>query len=347
METTLRRAADLCNQLLAYSGRGAFTDEEVDLNQIFRESIELIELSISKKARLTHTLTHDLPNISGDPVQIQQIIINLLANASDALDNQAGSIHIETGQKHYSKMELSKAIVDRVEPGHYLYVQVSDTGCGMTEEVQSRLFEPFFTTKFTGRGLGMAAVLGIVRRYKGTIFIQSQPGSGTTIRVLIPISTLVQTATGLRAHSEEWVDTAHLFQNQAERTIMVVDDDEAIRTTFSLVLEQEGFNVIPAQHGQQALDIFAARSDDFDCIILDLIMPEMDGEQTLYKMRHLRADIPIILTSGYSETEIQSRFLDESPTAFIQKPFQVTSLLKTIQKVLQRAAHRHPQNAST
>ena len=203
----------------------------------------------------------------------------------------------------------------------------------MTEEVQSRLFEPFFTTKFTGRGLGMAAVLGIVRRYKGTIFIQSQPGSGTTIRVLIPISTLVQTATGLRAHSEEWVDTAHLFQNQAERTIMVVDDDEAIRTTFSLVLEQEDFNVIPAQHGQQALDIFAARTDDFDCIILDLIMPEMDGEQTLYKMRHLRADIPIILTSGYSETEIQSRFLDESPTAFIQKPFQVTSLLKTIQKV--------------
>ena len=346
METTLRRAAELCNQLLAYSGRGAFTDENVDLNTIFTESLELIQVSISKKARLTHTLGTDLPRFSGDPAQIQQVIINLLANASDALNDQAGSIHIRTGQTHYAASELSQAVVDKVDPGHYLFLEVSDTGVGMTRDVQSRLFEPFFTTKFTGRGLGMAAVLGIVRRYKGTLFIESEPNKGTTIRVLIPANAPAKTVVGLRTQSEEALNTHHIFHNQGVRTVMVVDDDEAIRSTFALVLEQEGFTVIPAQHGRQAVDIFAARPTEFDCVILDLIMPEMDGEQTLYEMRRLRADLPIILTSGYSETEIQSRFLDESPTAFIQKPFQVTSLLNTIQTVLQRAAQQKPKKTS-
>ena len=153
METTFTPGRT-CNQLLAYSGRGAFTDENVDLNTIFTESLELIQVSISKKARLTHTLGTDLPRFSGDPAQIQQVIINLLANASDALNDQAGSIHIRTGQNHYAASELSHAVVDKVDPGHYLFLEVSDTGVGMTRDVQSRLFEPFFTTKIYGSGAG-------------------------------------------------------------------------------------------------------------------------------------------------------------------------------------------------
>jgi PAS domain S-box-containing protein len=336
IETTMKRAADLCRQLLAYSGRGAFIDEFLDLNSIFMETVGIINMSISKKASLVFHLEEGLPSFLGDPAQIQQVILNLLTNASDALEDGEGTIEVRTGQKFYSREEIVSASYSHDEPGYFLFLEVRDTGVGMLEGVRERIFEPFFTTKFTGRGLGMAAVLGIVGRYEGAIFVESTRGIGTQIRVIFPTDGAPLDASLTEVDVGEHEPFSSAVDSHLSRiiTVLVIDDEEEVRTTFVLFLEQAGFQVVSAQDGVQGLAIFAESPLKFDCVLLDLVMPKMNGQETLRHMRKIRGDIPIVLTSGYSAKEIEMRFLDENPTVFLQKPFKMKALVDTIGRVL-------------
>ena len=336
IETTMKRAADLCRQLLAYSGRGAFIDEYVDLNSIFLETLDIINVSISKKATVSHQLGESLPSFFGDPAQIQQVILNLLTNASDSLDGLQGEIEVRTGQKVYTREELVGASYSHDEPGLYLYLEVRDTGMGMLDSVRERIFEPFFSTKFTGRGLGMAAILGIVGRYDGAIFVDSTRGQGTVIRILFPTDGTPPDVALIEVDAGEHEPFSSAIERKRSKsvTVLVVDDEEEVRTTFVLFLEQAGFQVVSAQDGVEGLAILAESPLKIDCVLLDLVMPKMNGQETLRHMRMIREEIPIILTSGYSAKEIEMRFLDENPTVFLQKPFKMNVLIDTISRVL-------------
>jgi PAS domain S-box-containing protein len=335
IETAMKRAADLCRQLLAYAGRGAFIDEYLSLNGILLETVGIINLSISKKASLVYQLADDLPDFLGDLAQVQQVIMNLLTNASDALQDSEGTIEVRTGHKRYTRAELVSASCSHVEAGDFLFLEVRDTGVGMVESVRERVFEPFFTTKFTGRGLGMAAVQGIVGRYKGAVFIESTLGEGTNIRVILPTggpranNGLTQVGPGLQKPYSDDIG----FHPSKVITVLVVDDEDEVRNTFVLFLEQAGCQVVSAQDGVEGLEIFAESPMKFDCVLLDLVMPKMNGQETLRHMRRIREDLPVILTSGYSAKEIKTRFLGENPTVFLQKPFKMHVLLDTISRV--------------
>ena len=323
-----QRAADLCRQMLAYSGRGRFTSEAIDLNEAVDEMGHMLEVSISKKALLRYNFASNLPAIDADATQIRQIIMNLVINASDAIGEKSGIISISTGAIQCDRDYLSETwLNERLPAGLYVYVEVADTGCGMDAQTLPRIFDPFFTTKFTGRGLGLAAVLGIVRSHKGAIKVYSEMGRGTTFKVLFPaLERPADRADGLTGSSAEW---------HGSGTVLLADDEETIRTLGSRMLERLGFSVITAENGSDAVEIFKKSPDKITCVILDLTMPRMDGEETFREMRRIRKDVRIIMSSGYNEQEITQRFAGKGIAGFIQKPYQMADLaarLKTILK---------------
>jgi CheY-like chemotaxis protein len=287
---------------------------------------ELIQLSVSKRARLAFDLESDLPALLADPTQIRQVIMNLLTNASEALDGLDGRVDIRTGVAMYSASELRAADYSSGSEGRYVFVEVTDNGVGMDEAVRSRLFDPFFSTKFTGRGLGMAAVLGIVRGHKGAIFVASSPGQGTTFRVLFPASDcLIEAASGM---------TSPGSFPKVSGTVLLVDDEETVRTTGALLLEESGFHVVTARDGCEAVELFREQAHAIDCVLLDLTMPRLDGEETLRELRRIRGDVPVVLTSGYSAKELEVRFADLPTAGFLQKPFQLKSLVAILKAAL-------------
>jgi len=323
-----QRAADLCRQMLAYSGRGRFTSEAIDLNEAVDEMGHMLEVSISKKALLRYNFASNLPAIDADATQIRQIIMNLVINASDAIGEKSGIISISTGAIQCDRDYLSETwLNERLPAGLYVYVEVADTGCGMDAQTLPRIFDPFFTTKFTGRGLGLAAVLGIVRSHKGAIKVYSEMGRGTTFKVLFPaLERPADRADGQSGAGAEW---------RGSGMVLLADDEETIRTLGSRMLERLGFSVITAENGSEAVEIFKKRPDEITCVILDLTMPRMDGEETFREMRRIRKDVRIIMSSGYNEQEITQRFAGKGIAGFIQKPYQMADLaarLKTILK---------------
>jgi CheY-like chemotaxis protein len=224
-------------------------------------------------------------------------------------------------------------IEEKPLPGNYVYVEVSDTGCGMEEEVSQRLFDPFFTTKSTGRGLGMSAVQGIVRRHKGAIFVDSGAGKGTTIRVLFPVS---ETAKRGRAelNEAEGLRSGEADRTSVSGTVLVVDDEEMVCGLCKGMLEYLGFHVFTAADGQEALDVFQKHADEVVCVILDLTMPRMDGVATFKELRRIRPDVRVILSSGYNEEDATRRFVGEDLSGFIQKPYRLQDLRGKIDRVL-------------
>jgi PAS domain S-box-containing protein len=330
IEKATLRAADLTRQMLAYSGKGHFQIKIVDISEVTRELTHLLESSISKKAHLKLQLTQGLPAIRGDIAQLQQIIINLIMNASEALNEEfGGEVIIRTGIAMYTQKDLTESrLPNKPSAGRYVFLEVTDTGCGMDADTCDKLFDPFFTTKFTGRGLGMSAVLGIVRGHQGAIFVRSKDGAGTTIRVLFPaLDTSAATIkeTNQNRNGDKW---------QGRGTILLVDDEHIVQTVAKTILERLGFDVLLASDGIEAVEIFHQRGHEIDCVLLDLSMPRMDGEQTLVALRKINQTVPVILSSGYAEAEIEERFKIQGISAFIQKPYQVNALKQTIQDVL-------------
>lgn len=329
IETAARRAADLCRQLLAYSGKGKFIIEAVDLRQVVEEMANMLEVSISKKAVLKYRFAENVPPVEADATQIRQITMNLITNASEAIGEKSGVISVSVGVLHCDRAYLSEAYLDEsLAEGLYSYIEVSDTGCGMDAETRMRLFDPFFTTKFTGRGLGLAAVLGIVRGHKGAIKVYSELGQGTTFKVLFPA--LSGPADVSKASTR--IPAADFWRGVG--LVLLVDDEESVRSVSGKMLMQTGFEVETAEDGVVALEKFRKRPEAFRCVVLDLTMPHMDGEECFREIRRLRHDIPVIMSSGYNEQDVVNRFAGKGLAGFIQKPYRTVELVEKLREVL-------------
>jgi CheY-like chemotaxis protein len=286
----------------------------------------LLRVSISKRAQLRFQLSERLPAVNADSTQLRQVIMNLVINASDAMGEADGVIGVSTGTQRLSLSELvaARASADAA-PGEYLWFEVSDTGCGMPPEVLARIFDPFFTTKFTGRGLGLAAVLGIVRSHRGALKVTSQPGKGTTFRVYLPsMHRPVRESLGSAVPSADW---------RGQGCVLLVDDEETVRITTGRMLEGMGFTVLTAADGLEALQVFAEHLDA-RFILLDLSMPRLDGVETFREIRKMRPDARVLLMSGFTKLEAMKRFGMEGLCGFIQKPFTMRQLAEKAKATL-------------
>ncbi|WP_051292884.1 response regulator [Citrifermentans bremense] len=316
VEAAAARAAELARQMLAYSGKGRFLVEELDLNELVEEMGHMLEVSISKKALLRYDCHRPLPVFKGDATQIRQIVMNLVINASEAIGDKSGVIAIGTGcvecnDDYFRNSWLSDPLPD----GLYVSLEVADTGCGMDKETLGKIFDPFFTTKFTGRGLGMAAVLGIVRGHGGAIKVYSEPGKGTTFKLLFPATALPSV---LPAVEEREVQPWH-----GSGTVLLVDDEETIRALGSEMLKELGYQVVTACDGRQAVELFQSR-DDVSLVILDLTMPHMDGEECFRTLRRLDPTLKVVMSSGFTQQEVTEKL--DGIAGFIQKPYKLSTL---------------------
>ena len=330
IETTALRAADLTKQMLAYSGKGRFVVHPVDLNSLVREMAQLLQTVISKRAALRFDFAQELPAVEADGTQLRQIVMNLITNASDAIGSEDGAITLRTGILHASREFLESGYVDDELPeGSYAFIEVEDSGCGMDAETRARVFDPFFSTKFTGRGLGLAATLGIVRGHRGTIKVRSEPGRGTTFTILLPCSRAETSA------SHEGVSGLR-EQFRGSGSVLVVDDDETVRSVAQHMLERSGFTVLTARDGCEGVATFEACRDEVALVLLDLTMPTLGGEEAFRAMRQMRPDVRVVLMSGVSSQELASRYGSEGMAGFIQKPFRVEELQECLTSILDR-----------
>lgn len=327
-----RRASDLSRQMLAYSGKGHVVIAAVDLNHLVQDNIELLCSSISRHIILQSTLLPDLPLIEGDPAQLQQVVMNLITNGSEAIGEKTGIVSIITGVKDCNETYLALSRIEvKPAPGRYIFLDVIDTGCGMTPEVQARIFEPFFTTKFTGRGLGMSAVLGIVKGHRGAIILDSQEGCGTSIRILLPAASIQRQEIPMPAESPQPLSTE---PTMAGGTVLIVDDEEIIRELAGDFVRELGWQPIFAENGEEAIHIFRDRWGGISCVLLDLTMPKMGGVETFEKLREIDPKVRVLISSGYNERDVLEQFSISGIKGFIQKPYRLDLLRKKIQEAL-------------
>ncbi len=327
IEMAAMRAADLSRQMLAYSGRGKFVVEPLKLSELIQDLDHLIRTAITKKAHLQFELAQDMPAVPGDVGQLRQLVMNLISNASEALADDGGDICIRTGTVECDREYLNRARSAQALPeGLYAFIEVEDTGCGMSSDTLARVFEPFFTTKFVGRGLGLAVVLGIVRGHDGATMIRSAPDEGTTFRVLLPVPD----------QGRKPCTTAPATDRQTN-LILLVDDEETVRNVARRMLERAGYSVLTATNGREAVTVYQDRADDIACVILDLTMPEMDGLETYRALCGIRQDVCAIFSSGFDERELTTRFPGIGQAAFIQKPYRSENLLSKVQEARQTA----------
>lgn len=323
-----RRAANLTRQMLAYSGKGHFEVRPIDLSVHVRELATLLETTISKKVQLRLELTQDLPAVSADVAQVQQIVMNLVINGAEAIGDQRGTVLITTGTQQIDEFYVQSLFSSEgIAPGTYVYLEVHDTGCGMDEATKMRIFDPFFTTKFTGRGLGLAAVMGIIRGHKGAIKVYSSPGKGTTFKVFFPAA--AGKAVGLAPEVTSF---------RGEGVALVIDDDQGVREAATRLLEFFGFSVLQAIDGRHGTEVFREHQAEIVLVILDMTMPEMNGEETFREIRRVRTDVPVLLTSGYNEIEATRRFTAKGLAGFLQKPFTPKELSQKLALALKPGA---------
>jgi CheY-like chemotaxis protein len=277
---------------------------------------------------LNYELADDLPVINADPTQVSQVVMNLISNAAEAIGESSGVIGVRTGAIDADLEYLSGTYLGaEVREGSYVYLEVSDTGCGMDEETTAKIFDPFFTTKFSGRGLGLAALLGIVRSHSGTLTVTSTPGQGTTFRVLFPSAVVVG--------EEEVAPAPRETTPRVGGTVLIVDDEEEIREVTQWMLESAGFSVLTAEDGVAGVAAFQRHQEEINAVLLDLAMPRMGGEEALHRMRQIRSEVPILLVSGFGERELTGRLANEQRTAFIQKPYDRAGLTEKLRALLE------------
>jgi len=332
IETATQRAADLCRQMLAYAGKSRTTMESTDLNNIVTETVHLLRLSISKNATLDFALAQQSLPVEADTSQIRQVIMNLVINASDALGNSAGRIRVSTSRVQVTADMLREArLGEDLSPGEFVSFEVQDDGCGMNADTLARIFDPFFTTKFAGRGLGLAAVLGIVRAHKGAFFVQSTVGKGSVFRMLLP-----PTTKPLATRNPNIFSPAAPQSVVKPGVFLVVDDESHVRKLAGNILEHLGHTVALASDGYEALALTLARGDKYTAILLDLTMPGLDGQSTLRELRQMKLDIPVLIMSGYSEYDVRQRFPDDPFLGFLPKPFTAEDLEQRLKTLLSR-----------
>lgn|GEM_PF-1861146 len=323
-----RRAAELCRQMLACAGRSYTERHALNLNDLICEMSKIIEASISKKASIDFHLCDDLPEIEADPSQIRQVILSLVSNASEALEGRSGSITVQTRKMNCGQKELAGISLEKtVKEGCYASLEVIDTGCGMDKATQEQMFDPFFTTKFTGRGLGLAAALGIVRSHHGAIRCSSNPGTGTTFHVLFPAMEEKPLQEQVEGDIGAW---------RGQGTVLLADDEPEVCDVAAMMLASFGFKVICAKDGSEAVELCRRHGHELVAVMLDLTMPHLDGYEAHIRVKELYPDLPIILMSGYSEKEIIRQYACGGLAGFLQKPFQLQALGEAVRAVLKR-----------
>jgi signal transduction histidine kinase len=324
------RAADLTRQLLAYAGKGKFIIEPVDASLLVRDISELMRSSVPRTIELSLNLDPDLPAVEADPSQIQQLVMNLILNAVEATGERFGVVRVTTGIRQVdAEDELYHFRPDPPAPGTYVEIEVTDNGCGMAEPVKTQIFDPFFTTKFTGRGLGLAAALGIVRGHKGAIGVESAEGEGSTFTVLLPAMGGVRhgTADGVRRRE---------VPEAGSGAILIIDDEDVVRRAARAALEHFGFTVFEAADGRDGADLFSRLHDRISAVLLDLTMPHMDGHDVWRFIRRVRPDMQIILASGFEQSDAMTRFIEEPGLSFLQKPFTAAALVRMVRAAVDR-----------
>ncbi len=328
IEAAAVRAADLCRQMLAYSGKGRYLVRPVDLNAVLAETADLIRSTTGRERAIALALGTGLPAIRADASQLQQVAMNLLINAAEATEAGSGRIRVTTVQRHLESSRLAQAHLGNDLPaGDYVVLEVADNGCGIPTEIQERIFDPFFTTKFTGRGLGLAAVLGIVRAHQGAIEVESRPGEGALFRVFLPACADPAAPAAARRPPPSLAG--------AGRTILIADDERVLRETMRDFLLFLGFKVHLAADGREAVELYRAHHGNVSAVLLDLSMPNLDGAGAHAEMRAIDPARPVILMSGYSEDEAVQRYAARGIARFLQKPFSMESLLATLAAVIE------------
>ncbi|MCP3956308.1 MAG: response regulator [bacterium] len=332
IEIASQRAAELSRQMLAYSGKGEFVITRFDLSRAIRGMAHLLEGAVSKKASLVYELADELPRIEADAGQVEQVVMSLLTNAAEALGGASGTIRVATGSRDLRAEELADTYFDdRLPAGRYVFLSVGDDGCGMDESLQLKIFDPFFTTKFTGRGLGLAAVLGIVRGHRGAIQIDSVPGRGSVFTVLFPAA---PERRGRVVDAVQKAASESVGDGSGRGIVLVVDDDESVRLVAQDMVEALGFDVLMAADGREAVEVFSRRRDDVDLVLLDLAMPRMSGEEAFREIREIAPEARVILASGYDERESTRLFAGKGLSGFIQKPYRLAALKEEIRVAL-------------
>jgi signal transduction histidine kinase/CheY-like chemotaxis protein len=321
-----RSAADLTQQMLAYSGRGSFVLEPVNLTHLIEGVARLLESTIPKNVELHLRLAGTLPAILADTGQIRQVVMNVITNAAESVGEDCGTVAVTTVVAKYQAGQLpATERGDYLPPGEYVCLQVTDTGCGMDSVTLNKIFDPFFTTKFTGRGLGLAAVLGIVRSHRGSIHVESQPGAGTTFRVFFPaVADKPPVQSGDLAEADPW---------RAEGVVLVVEDQAPVRDLARMILERAGLTVLTADNGKQAVEVFGRHAHEIRAVLLDLSMPGMSGGEVLAHIEREAPQVQVLLCSGYNEQEVVSKLNGSKCAGFLRKPYRPSDLIARMRSI--------------
>ena len=327
IERTALQAAGLCKQMLAYAGHHSVAIAPLDINEIILDMRQLLKVSVGKKVALNVELGKELPQIEADDAQLRQVVLNLVINASEAMGEKEGKVSVQTRLRHVKPGELDNArFFTPGSKGDFVELEVADNGCGMDAETQEKIFDPFFTTKFTGRGLGLASVLGIVRSHSGILDISSRENEGTRFTVLFPASKTSQQP--VKSASPE----RHLVDWLGSGKVLVVEDEEGVRQFAMRLLELLGFECIPAEDGKDGLDKYLRHENELRAVLLDLTMPRMNGAEVHNAIRAVNPEMPILLVSGY--TSAASATLEDPHTDFLQKPYQLSDLRLKMEQLL-------------
>ena len=322
------RAAELCRQMLAYSGQGRFQVSTFELGEFLKTAIDLVRITIRPTIAVQVDLAAGLPCIEGDRAQLQQVVMNLVLNAADAIGERAGVIRLaahreRADRERFETMHLSPQLPE----GDYVVLEVSDNGCGMTPDTIARIFDPFFTTKFTGRGLGLAAVLGIVRGHRGAIKVGSRPGHGTVFTILLPAAATTQPP-------PPRATPAATAARRRGRTILVVDDEESVRKTVRAMLTREGLALHFAEDGLAGVEAYREHHHTIDAVLLDLTMPRLGGAEAMDRILAINPRARVLLMSGFDEHVESARHAQRGQVGFVQKPFTSQALLEKIDLAL-------------
>jgi len=327
-----KRAAELTRQMLAYSGRGRFVTTQVNLSKLVSGLSDLLRVSISKSVRLELNLASDLPLILADAAQIHQVLMNLVTNASEAIGDKPGVITVSTSVRECDASYLAETRTsNKPRPGRYAILEVSDTGCGMDEAVRAKLFDPFFTTKFVGRGLGMSAVLGIVQGHNGAIMVSSKPRKGTVVSAVLPA--IVKNVVSASAGEPLPFTAPRTPAASLSGTVLVAEDEAQVRSLMELLLKRLGFQVLCADDGERAVELFRQHANEIKFVLMDLTMPKLNGREAMEEIRKIRPDAKVVLTSGYESDDIIGGYQEHGFDAFIQKPCDLETFKKVVQQM--------------
>ena len=329
-----KRSSDLSRQMLIYSGSSLYLPKDLDLNELVKKNEDLLNSVIPKTTRLHFDVDKGIPFLRGDSDLIQRVLTNLVTNASEAIGANAGDVTLRTGVMDCDEAYLNRSrLGEKPQPGRFVFLEVTDTGCGMNDETLHRIFDPFSTTKCLGRGLGMAEVMGIVKGHHGAIIVNSEVGEGTTIRVPFPSSQEAQ-ASSVRAMDLAETQTAVLVSPTRRKTIFVVDDEDLVRELCVEWLELLGCNTIVAVDGEECVRVFRERQNEIDLVLLDFVMPKMNGAEAFKELTRIKPDVKVILGSGYTEDVVLQSFLDQRPSVVLHKPYNMEDLKGELDRLL-------------